>query len=123
MKSRKEIAVEFLQLVIDGRIDEAYKNHVDMTGRHHNTHVEAGFAALRDSMRENHAQFPAKQISVKHVTGEDDVVVVHSRIKLGPEEAELSAVHIFRFREETIAEMWDVVQPVPTDSSNRDGAF
>ncbi len=32
-------------------------------------------------------------------------------------------VHIFRFKEDRVAELWDIAQPVPADSPNEHGMF
>ncbi len=121
--ARKQSAVEFLQLAITGRIEEAYDRYVDMRGKHHNPYFPAGFAALKKGMIENHAQFPNKQIAVKHVLGDGDLVAVHLNIILTPGEKGIAAVHMFRFQDGRIVEMWDIGQPVPADSPNKDGAF
>ncbi len=120
---RKQAAVDFVQLVVAGRIDEAYEKHVDMDGKHHNPYFYAGLPALRQAMVENHVQFPNKQIQVQQVLGDGDIVAVHSHIVLKPGDPGISAVHIFRFRDAMIVEMWDIGQPVPTDVPNEDGAF
>jgi len=122
-QAHKEAAVDFLQLVVAGSIDEAYREYVDMHGRHHNPFFPAGFPALRQSMIENHAQFPNKELVVKNVLGDGDMVAVHSRIVLSQGEADIAAVHLFRFYGDRIVEMWDCGQPVPADSPNKDGAF
>jgi predicted SnoaL-like aldol condensation-catalyzing enzyme len=119
----QQAAVQFLQLVVAGRIDEAYQKHVDMQGKHHNPFFPAGFPALRKAMVENHVQFPNKQLVVKNVLGEGDMVAVHSHIVPRPGETGLAAVHLFRFQGDKIVEMWECVQPLPADSPNRDGAF
>lgn len=119
----KNAALEFLRLVIAGRIDEAYQRHVDMRGKHHNLFFPAGFPALKKGMLDNHAQFPNKQITVKHLLGDGDRVAVHSNIVLKPGEKGIAAVHLFRFEGDRIVEMWDIGQPVPADSPNQDGAF
>jgi predicted SnoaL-like aldol condensation-catalyzing enzyme len=119
----KQAAMEFLQLVVAGRIDEAYEKHVDMQGKHHNPYYPAGFLALKKAMIENHVQFPSKQLTVKNVLGDGDLVAVHSHIVLRPGETGVAAVHLFRFQGDKIVEMWDCGQPVPTDSPNKDGVF
>jgi predicted SnoaL-like aldol condensation-catalyzing enzyme len=121
--TRKQAAVEFLQLVAAGRIDEAYQKHVDLQGKHHNPFYPAGFPALKQAMLENHVQFPSKQLTVKNVLGDGDLVAVHSHIVLRPDEPGVAAVHLFRFQSDKIVEMWDCGQPVPADSPNKDGAF
>jgi hypothetical protein len=44
-QARKDVAVDFLSLVVAGRIDEAYRKHVEMGGRHH----KSGSCPLRGS--------------------------------------------------------------------------
>ena len=61
----KEAAISFLELVVAGKIDEAYDTHVDMNGKHHNLYVSAGFPALRAAMKENHQKFPHKKFSIR----------------------------------------------------------
>jgi predicted SnoaL-like aldol condensation-catalyzing enzyme len=121
--NRKDSAVDFLQLVVAGRIDEAYGNYVDMDGKHHNPFSPPGFPALQKAMIENHIQFPAKQISVKNVVSDGDLIAVHSHIVVQSGDAGLAAIHIFRFQDGKIAELWDCVQSLPADSPNTDGAF
>lgn len=119
----KQAAVDFLQLVVAGNIDEAYQRYVDMRGRHHNPYFPAGFPALKLAMTENQTQFPNKRLVIKHVLGDGDLVAVHSHIIPAPGEAGISAVHIFRFAGDKIVEMWDNGQPLQADSPNQDGAF
>jgi len=120
---RKQAAVQFLQLVVAGRIEKAYQKYVDMGGKHHNPFFPAGFTALQKAMIENHVQFPNKLLTVKHVFDDDDLGAVHSHIMLRPGETGISAVHLFRFHGDKIVEMWDCGQPVPADSPNKDGVF
>lgn len=122
-QAHKAAAVEFLQMVVSGKIAEAYEKHIDMRGRHHNPFFPAGFSELRKAMMENHLQFPSKQLRVKNVLGDGNLVAVHSRLVLRPGESEMAVVHILRFEEERIVEMWDCGQLVPADSANGDGAF
>ncbi len=123
VQTHKESALDFLHLVVAGSIDEAYKNYVNMYGKHHNMFYSADFSSLKQGMIENHAQFPIKRLMVKNVLGDDDLVAVHSNIVMTPGEPGIAVVHIFRFEEGKIVEMWDIGQTVPVDSPNRMGAF
>jgi predicted SnoaL-like aldol condensation-catalyzing enzyme len=122
-QAHKQAAVDYLQLIIAGKIDEAYARYVDMQGKHHNPFFAAGFPALKQAMIENQVQLPHKQIAIKNVLGDGDMVTVHSHIMPSPGGTGMAAVHLFRFRGDKIVEMWDVGQPVPADSPNSDGAF
>jgi len=122
-RSHKQSAVQFLRLVVAGRIDEAYQMFVDLQGKHHNPTFPAGFLALEKAMIENHVQFPSKQLIVKNLLGDGELVAVHSHIMLRTGDPGVAAVHLFRFQDDKIVEMWDCVQPLPADSPNKDGAF
>src|SRR4030065_813611 len=99
IQAHKESALDFLQLVIAGSIDEAYDNYVNMHGKHHNVYFSAEFASLKQGMIDSHGQFPNKRLMVKNVLGEGDFVVVHSSIVMKPGQPGMMVVHIFRFEE------------------------
>ena len=86
MQNNKERAVKFLQLIVSGKIDEAYQKYVDVSGTHHNIFTSAGFPSLQKAMKENDTQFPNKQLIVKNVLGDGDLVTVHSRLVLKTDE-------------------------------------
>ncbi len=123
IQNHKQTAVQFLKLVVAGHIDEAYQKYVDMKGKHHNPFFPAGFPALQKAMKENHTQFPNKQITVKNVLADGDLVAVHSELALSPGGDRMVVVHLQRFQEDKIVELWDCGQTVPADTPNKDGAF
>ena len=117
----ENIAVNFLKLVISGQIDEAYEKYVDIRGKHHNVNFPDSFSSLKDAMKENHKVFPNKLFEVKHCVGDGNMVATHSRLLLGNKQ--MTVVHIFRFENGKIIEMWDVGQEIPANIPNKDGAF
>ena len=121
--ANKQAAQHFLELVTTGYIDQAYLQYVASDGKHHNPFFQAGFPALREAMIANEVETPDKQFTVKHVLGDGDLVAVHSHIVLHPGEKGLAVVHLFRFQDDKIVEMWDIGQAVPEDSPNQDGMF
>ncbi len=121
--SHKKTATGFLSLVVAGKIRDAYATHVGGGMRHHNPAFAGDAASLEKAMEENHARFPHKVLDVRHVAEEGDFVFVHSRIRLEAGGPEIAAVHIFRFEDDRIAELWDIGQPVPADSPNKHGMF
>jgi predicted SnoaL-like aldol condensation-catalyzing enzyme len=52
-----------------------------------------------------------------------DMIAVYSHLTLTPNEPGMSVVHMFRFKNEKIIEMWDVAQNIPSESVNSDGPF
>ena len=121
--SNKQLALDFFSMIIAGKIDEAYATYVDMNGKQHNAYTAAGFANLRDGMKENDLQFPNKKMEVKHVLADGDLVALHSHVVLDPGKTEVAVVHIVRIDGEKIVEMWDCGQPMPTEEKNTDGMF
>ena len=121
--NNKDAAVDFLQLLVSGRIEEAYSRYVDMNGRHHNPFFAGDFAALEHAQLENHIQFPDKQITVAHVLGDGEFVAVHALVVPAPGAKGVGIVHLYRFAAGKIVELWDIGQPVPDDSPNEHGMF
>jgi len=119
----KEIAVKFLKLVVSGKIDEAYHKYVDMKGKHHNTFFPTGFLALREAMKENHEQFPNKKFEIKNVLSDGELTAVHSHLSFKSGEIGMIVVHLFRFKDGKIVEIWDCGQEIKANSPNKDGAF
>jgi len=121
--NQKQVAQDFLQMVVAGNIEQAYRRYVDMQGKHHNFFFPAGFPALQKAMIENHTLFTNKQIEVKNVLADGDLVAVHSRLILKEGGEEMAVIHLFQFKGDQIVEMWDIGHSIPGDSPNADGAF
>jgi predicted SnoaL-like aldol condensation-catalyzing enzyme len=121
--SNKDIAVAFLEMASSGDVREAYSKFVASGFKHHNPFFEGSAASLSAGMEENARQNPSKTIEVKRAIAEGDFVVVHSRVRLTPNASGAAVVHIFRFENGRIVELWDVGQPVPESSPNQFGMF
>jgi predicted SnoaL-like aldol condensation-catalyzing enzyme len=119
----KEAAVAFLTLASRGAVDEAYSKYVGEGFKHHNPFFEGTVEALQVGMKANAQQNPDKVLEVKRVIAEDDFVVTHSHVRQNPEALGAAVVHIFRFEEGKIVELWDLGQPVPEKSQNENGMF
>jgi len=121
--SKKEAAEEFLRLVAKGEIKQAYEKFVAPGFRHHN----AGFAGDADSlmtaMEENHAAHPHKVLEIQRSLEDGEHVAIHSRMSLSPGHNGMALVHIFRFKDGQIEELWDIGQEVPQKTPNRHGMF
>jgi predicted SnoaL-like aldol condensation-catalyzing enzyme len=51
------------------------------------------------------------------------VLFLQPHVRQNPDELGGAVVHIFRFEDERIVELWDVGQPVPKESPNQYGMF
>ncbi|TYS69953.1 nuclear transport factor 2 family protein [Sutcliffiella horikoshii] len=119
----KEASISFLQLVASGKIREAFERHIATDLRHHNPYFRGDAESLMVAMEENAIQSPDKTLEVKHAIADGNTVAVHSHIKQNPEDIGAAVIHIFRFEEEKIVELWDVGQAIPEESPNEHGMF
>ena len=119
----KDKAISFLELASSGKVREAYSKYIGAGFRHHNPYFEGSAESLEAAMQENARQNPDKVFEVKRALADDDFVVIHGLVRHKPGELGVAVVHIFRFVQGEIVELWDVGQPVPDGSPNKYGMF
>jgi predicted SnoaL-like aldol condensation-catalyzing enzyme len=121
--SHKNAAISFLRLVVAGNINEAYAAYAGQRMLHHNPAFEGDAASYENAMQENHSLFPNKIFDIKHALEDGDLVAVHSHLRMRAGEPGFAVVHLFRFDDDRIIEMWDIAQAVPEISPNKNGMF
>jgi predicted SnoaL-like aldol condensation-catalyzing enzyme len=121
--NNKDSAISFLNLAAGGKVREAYSKFVGAGFRHHNPFFEGSAEALMAGMEENALQNPNKVLEVKQAIAEGELVAVHSHVRQNPEDLGAAVVHIFRFENRRIVELWDLGQPLPAQSPNQYGMF
>lgn len=121
--SHGDAAVSFLRLVGTGKIRDAYDRYVGENFRHHNAFFRGDRESLMKAMEEAAKSNPDKVLEVKRTIQDGNYVAVHSHIRQDAQDRGGAAVHIFRFENGRIAEMWDVGQAIPHDSPNEHGMF
>ncbi|MFT4415481.1 nuclear transport factor 2 family protein [Fredinandcohnia humi] len=121
--SLKEKAVSFLQMVATGKVREAYQSYIGPSFRHHNPYFRGDANSLMLAMEENAIKNPQKILEVKLAIQEGNTVAVHSHVRQNPDDLGGAVVHIFRFQDDKIVELWDIGQPIPEDSPNENGIF
>lgn len=117
----REAAILFLKLAGTGKVEEAYEKFVAPDFIHHNQYFQESREALKNAMEEAHQTSPNKLIETKHCYLDGDTVVTHSLVV--KEDLEIAVVHIFRFRNNKIVELWDLGQVIDRDSPNEKGLF
>ena len=98
--SNKERATDFLALVAAGQVEQAFAKHVAADFRHHNPF------------------FPGDRLSLLRAMQD---VVAYSRVTTGT--LQIAVVHILRFNDGMITELWDIGQMIPPVSPNSNGMF
>jgi predicted SnoaL-like aldol condensation-catalyzing enzyme len=123
MSKYKDVAVKFLEMCASGRSREAFAQYASPSFRHHNPHFAGDAESLAAAMETNARQFPGKHLEVKRALEDGDTVAVHSFVRHTADEPGYALVHIFRFEQDRIVELWDIAMAVPADSPNQHGMF
>jgi predicted SnoaL-like aldol condensation-catalyzing enzyme len=122
-QSHKAAAIEFLKLCASGKVREAYSRHVGPGFRHHNPWFRGDAESLMIAMEKNAVENPDKMLEVQRALEDGDQVAVFSWIRQKPTDRGAAVVHIFRFDQDRIVELWDLGQEVPEKSPNENGMF
>jgi predicted SnoaL-like aldol condensation-catalyzing enzyme len=122
MKQR-QAATSFLQMIAGGKIQEAYERFISPDFRHHNQFFKGDRHSLMVAMQENAQKHPNKTVEVKKILEEGDTVMTLSRVRQDPNLRGGAVVHIFRFENGKIAELWDLGQEIVENSANENGVF
>lgn len=124
MVGHKERAQAFLQLAATGKIQEAYAEYVLPEFIHHNQYFKGDRESLMMAMEQAHKSSPNKKFEVRQIFEDGDFVITHSQVSRAEETAlQIAVVHIFKFKKNKIAELWDLGQQISKDSPNQNGVF
>jgi predicted SnoaL-like aldol condensation-catalyzing enzyme len=119
----KEIAKDFLILCARGDSREAFKKYAASNFKHHNAYFKGDADTLMIAMEDNAKETPDKVFNIQRALEDGDEVAVHSHIRMTKEDPGYAVMHIFRFENDKIAELWDFGQAVPKDPVNENGMF
>lgn len=121
--SKKLVTDAVKMLFIDHKVDEAVDTYFAPDYIQHNPLVPTGSAPMRNFFKGFYAANPGATIEISHVLADGNLVAVHYRFKVKPEDRGMAVVDIFRVAGGKIVEHWDVGQPVPEKSANDNGMF
>lgn len=121
--TKKEIAENFLKLAASGHSHEGFKLYVAENFKHHNAYFKGDAETLMLAMEESARKNPNKIFTIHHILEDQNTVAVHSHLKQNSEDIGFAVVHILKFENDKIIELWDLGQPVPKDSINENGMF
>lgn len=122
--TKKEIATDFLKLASSGQPRKAFELYVSDHFKHHNAYFKGDRQTLMLAMEEAHKQTPNKVFEIQRALEDGNLVAVHSSVEQAGENGWVGAViHIFRFDNEKIVELWDFGQSVPEEMINENGMF
>jgi predicted SnoaL-like aldol condensation-catalyzing enzyme len=122
-KTIKEIGKDFLTLCAAGNSREAFKLYAHKNFKHHNAFFKGDADSLMIAMEESSKENPNIVFNIKHTIMDGDLVAYHSYIKQTQSDVGLAVVHILKFLDNKIIEMWDMHQPIPEKMVNENGMF
>jgi predicted SnoaL-like aldol condensation-catalyzing enzyme len=122
-KTFKQIALDFLNLASKGEARLAFSRYISGGFKHHNVYFKGDTEALMTAMEENAKKTPGKVFEIKRILEDGDLVAVHSHVRQNPNDLGVAVVHIFRFENGRIVELWDIGQTVPSETINENGMF
>ncbi|MEZ4740879.1 MAG: nuclear transport factor 2 family protein [Bdellovibrionota bacterium] len=121
---KKEIAESFLKMAGSGNIKVAYDRFIASNFIHHNQYFKGDRQSLMEAMEEAHRISPNKSIEIKRSYEDNDTVITHSLVsRQNPDEKNIAVIHIFRFEEDKVIELWDVGQFIEREVPNENGVF
>jgi len=122
--SNKHSATSFLKMAGSGDVRAAYDKFVAANFIHHNQYFKGDRQSLMLAMEEASTTSPNKSIDIKHIYEDGDTVITHSLVtRQDPTASNVAVVHIFRFANDRIVELWDLGQQIAKDSPNENGMF
>lgn len=119
--SNIDTAIKFIQTCAMESPKKAFETYVNPNFKHHNQYFPGDRDSLMNAMIEADKTHPNKSFNVKQVFENEDRVAVFSQVV--KDEMEIAVVHIMRFENGKISEMWDVGQIIDPASPNEFGVF
>lgn len=123
METKKQAAKEFLKLCAKGSSREAFRRFVGPGFKHHNVYFKGDGETLMMAMEEAGKENPDTAFDIQRALEDGDLVAVHSHIRHKPNDRGYAVIHIMRFANEKIEELWDFGQEVPEETVNENGMF
>jgi predicted SnoaL-like aldol condensation-catalyzing enzyme len=121
-KAKKAMA--FLDMVFNQKkVKEGFDTYVGDKYIQHNPIAADGKEAAVTVLGHVLQQIPGWSYEFKHAYVDGNIVIVHSLVKMKPEDRGMAVVDIFRFEKGKVVEHWDVVQAIPEKSANNNTMF
>ena len=120
----KRVVLNFFDLAfVQREAAQAAEQYLGTTYTQHNPTAPDGPEVFPTLIGGLFAQAPEASFHLKRAIAEDDHVVLHYNLQMFPGDLGQAVVDIFRIKDGRIVEHWDVMQPVPDESSNDNGMF
>ncbi|HET7810527.1 MAG TPA: nuclear transport factor 2 family protein [Steroidobacteraceae bacterium] len=120
--ARKVVA--FMDMVFNQKkVKEGFDTYVGDKYIQHNPIAADGKQAAVEVLGKALQALPGWSYEFKHAYVDGNIVVLHSHVRMKPDDRGMAVVDIFRLEKGKIVEHWDVVQPIPEKSANDNTMF
>ncbi|GIH20652.1 nuclear transport factor 2 family protein [Rugosimonospora africana] len=119
----KQTVLAFYQAGINEKDFDAASMFIGDRYVQHNPRIADGIEGFRAFLDQLRTTFPELRAEVKNIVAEGDLVMAHVHGVRVPGQRGTAIVDVFRLEEGRIVEHWDVMQPIPEESANRNGMF
>jgi predicted SnoaL-like aldol condensation-catalyzing enzyme len=123
LEANKQLVLAFYQQMIGEKDPEAARPYMATRYVQHSAYARDDFEGVAEFARQFKRDFPRHRYEVKKCIAEGDFVVLHLHGINGMSPHGEQVVDIFRVKDGKVCEHWDVIQPIPGDSSNPNGTF
>ncbi|WXG39486.1 MAG: nuclear transport factor 2 family protein [Candidatus Freyarchaeum deiterrae] len=123
-EKNKKIVSDFYNMALNQKKpEEAVSKYMGKVYRQHNPNAGDGPEAFINFVKGFVKQYPELHFDFKRLIAEGDLVVVHSHLKVNPADRGTAVMDIFRVDKGKVVEHWDVLQPIPEKSANKNTMF
>jgi predicted SnoaL-like aldol condensation-catalyzing enzyme len=119
--SNREVAIKFLETCALQSPKVAFAEYTNPNFKHHNQYFPGDGNSLMNAMIEADSKQPNKSFTIKQVYETGDRVALYSHVV--KDTMEIAVIHMLRFENGKISEMWDVGQVMDKNSPNKNGMF
>ncbi|XHH10465.1 MAG: ester cyclase [Candidatus Bathyarchaeia archaeon] len=120
----KRLAKECLDMIFNQqKPQQAVTKYIGDNYRQHNPDAPDGPQGVIQYSTNYIKTHPQLHLEFKHIIAEGDFVVLHSHLKPNPSDRGFAVVDIFRVENDKLVEHWDVRQPIPAQSANKNSMF
>ncbi|HFL2715793.1 TPA: ester cyclase [Legionella pneumophila] len=121
--SNQQTVVEFYELAINQKDFEKASQFLGPYYKQHNPTARDGIEGLRQFILYLQNNYPNAHSEIKKVFSDGDYVMLHIHSIRTPGTRGRAIFDLFRLENGKIVEHWDVIQEIPSESSNPNGMF
>ena len=120
----REVVENFTEMLFGQRqVRAAFETWVREDYIQHKPSIADGREPVIEFLEDLFDRFPGRIFTIHRFIDSNDLVAVHYHSQANIDDLGFAVVDIFRVENCLIAEHWDVVQPVPAESSNNNTMF